>query len=145
MPLDIPSSKVNKDEVGRTVSPEDYCTLWQWISFHWVEPLIKKGTYTTLNEDDVWKLSPTNRSRPLFLIFSERRNLRLLRRIWDANSLDLILDFVITLVSVLLHYAEPFFLQKILASISDPSPESRSKAYIYAFSAFLCYLLKVRD
>jgi hypothetical protein len=145
MPLGVPSSKVNKDDIGKTVSPEDYCTLWQWISFHWVIPIIEKGTYNTLNEEDVWNLSPTNQSRPLFFIFSKRQHLRLLRRIWDANSFDLILDFALTFVSVVFNYAGPFFLQRILTSISEPEPKSRSKAYIYAFAAFLCTVLKVRE
>lgn len=42
MPLSIPSSKVNKDDIGLTVNPEDYTTLWGWLSFTWVEPLIKR-------------------------------------------------------------------------------------------------------
>jgi hypothetical protein len=69
MPFTVPSARINKDDVGKTVSPEDYCTLWDWISFHWVTPLIKKGTHNTLNEADIWKLSPTLSSSPLTLLF----------------------------------------------------------------------------
>ena len=71
MPFAIPSARINKDDVGKSVSPEDYCSLWNWISFHWVVPLIKKGTYNTLSEDDVWRLSPTLSSRPLTSLFKE--------------------------------------------------------------------------
>jgi hypothetical protein len=51
------------------VSPEDYTRLWGWITFNWVYPLVKRGTNTTLHEKDVWGLSPTLQSRPIFFKF----------------------------------------------------------------------------
>ena len=144
MPFAIPSTRINKDDVGKSVSPEDYCSLWDWISFHWVAPLIKKGTYSTLNEDDVWRLSPTLSSRPLTSLFKDIGPAHIVWKLWTANSGDMIWDFLLTLVSVTFTYAGPFFLQRILAAIDDPTPESRARAYIYAFCAFLATLLKVR-
>lgn len=143
MPLGLPSSNIDTKEIGNTISPEDYCTLWQWISFHWVVPLMEKGAKITLKEDDVWRLSPTNRTRPLFLLFNRNKSMGLLRKIWAANSMDLIIDFVFTMASVVFNYGRPFFMQKILAAIDDPSPENTSRAYVYAFLAFLSSLLKV--
>ena len=144
MPFAVPSARINKDDVGKSVSPEDYCSLWDWISFHWVVPLIKKGTYNTLNEDDVWKLSPTLSSRPLTSLFKDLGHAHIVWKLWTANSGDMIWDFLLTLLSVTFTYAGPFFLQRILAAIDDPTPENRAKAYIYAFAAFLTTLLKVR-
>lgn len=69
MPMGIPSSFINKADIGITVSAEDYTILWNWISFAWVYPLIKKGTKETLGENDVWSLSPSMSSRPLFVKF----------------------------------------------------------------------------
>lgn len=83
-----------------------------------------------------------------------------------AGALDLhnvsSLDFLLTILSVLLNYAGPFFLKhvtrssssccasdassyrQILDAIDDehPTQESRTKAYIYAFLAFTCSVLK---
>ena len=143
MPFAVPSARINKDDIGKSVSPEDYCTLWDWISFHWVVPLIQKGTYNTLNEDDVWKLSPTLCSRPLTSLFKNIGHAHIVWKLWTANSSDMIWDFLLTLVSVTLTYASPFFLQRILAAIDNSTPEDRAKAYIYAFAAFLTTLLKV--
>jgi hypothetical protein len=143
MPFAVPSARINKDDVGKTVSPEDYCTLWDWISFHWVAPLIKKGTHNTLNEADVWKLSPTLSSSPLTSLFKNLGHGHIVWKLWTANSGDMIWDFLLTLISVTLTYAGPFFLQRILAAIERPTPESRAKAYIYAFAAFSTTLLKV--
>jgi len=143
MPFAVPSTRINKDDVGKSVSPEDYCTLWDWISFHWVVPLIRKGTYNTLNEDDVWKLSPTLSSRPLTSLFKDLGHAHIVWKLWTANSGDMIWDFLLTLVSVTFTYAGPFFLQRILSAIDNPTPENRAKAYIYAFAAFFTTLLKV--
>ncbi|KAI0003794.1 ABC transporter type 1, transmembrane domain-containing protein [Russula compacta] len=138
MPLAIPSSRVEKAKIGTSVSPEDYTTLWGWVTFSWVWPLVKRGTSTTLNEDDVWALSPTMQSRPVFVKFGNTKRATLLRRLWAANSLDLILDFVLTFISVVFHYTSPYFLKRILDAIDDRNSATRSQAYVYALLAFIC-------
>ncbi|CAA7263971.1 unnamed protein product [Cyclocybe aegerita] len=146
MPLAVPSNRVDKKEIGRTLSPEDYTSLWGWISFQWVYPLVSRGRYATLDEKDVWDLSPTMQSRPVFSKFNSVHQPTLLRRLWIANSLDLILDFSLTFVSVIFNYSGPFFLKRILDAIDlkKPTPESRAQAYIYAFLAFACSCLKAQ-
>jgi hypothetical protein len=42
MPLGVPTSQVDKVEIGKSISPEDYTTLFKWATFSWVYPLIKK-------------------------------------------------------------------------------------------------------
>lgn len=80
--------------------------MWEWITFSWVYPLITRGSNMTMSEDDVWKLSPTQQSRPVFIKFStimcvyimlrgdhllmlNVSRSSLLRRLWAANSQDL--------------------------------------------------------
>ncbi|KAI0257019.1 hypothetical protein BJV78DRAFT_1272168 [Lactifluus subvellereus] len=144
MPLAIPSNRIDKAKIGKSVSPEDYTSLWGWVTFSWVWPLVKRGTSTTLNEDDVWALSPTMQSRPVFVKFGNIKRSTLLRRLWAVNSLDLSLDFVLTFVSVVFNYTSPYFLKRILDAINDPTPATRSRAYIYALLAFLCALCKAQ-
>jgi hypothetical protein len=143
MPLGLPSDKVDEAEIGKTVSPEDYCTLWQWMSFHWIVPLIERGTNNTLYEDDVWTLSSTVKSLPVFISFNKIKSVGLIRKLWAANSLDIITDCILTFLSIFFNYTEPFFLQRILASFDDPSPGSRARAYVYAFLMFFFVILKV--
>lgn len=83
-PLTWPS-----DDANSLTSPEDTTTLWRWMSFSWVTPFIRKGVSKTLNEDDVWRLSPTMAARPLFMKFSEAKGGSLLRRLWAVVSRDL--------------------------------------------------------
>ncbi|TFK37596.1 multidrug resistance-associated ABC transporter [Crucibulum laeve] len=144
MPLAIPSSHVKREEIGKTVSLEDYTSLWGWISFSWVRPLIQLGRNTTLNENDVPSISPTMQSRPVFIKFSSIYRSTLLRKLWAANSLDLLLDFILTYIAIIFTYSGPFFLKLILDAIDtkNPTPESRGRAYIYAFLAFVCSLIK---
>ncbi|KAK1225752.1 hypothetical protein PQX77_011295 [Marasmius sp. AFHP31] len=149
MPLALPSKRVNKSEIGRSVSPEDYTTVWGWATFSWVYPLVQRGRSATLNENDVWNLSPTFQSRPLFIKFSNIQRSTLLRRIWAANSLDLILDAIFTMTSSCLSYLNPFFLNHILSSIDkDPEPitaADRSNAYIFACLMLLSSLAKAES
>ncbi|KAK7677231.1 hypothetical protein QCA50_019825 [Cerrena zonata] len=146
MPLAIPSKHIDPAEIGKSISLEDYTSLWGWITFNWVMPLVRKGTRTTLNESDVWNLSPTMQARPVYIKFSQTHRKTLLRRLWAANSLDLLLDFGLTYVSVVFNYLGPFFLKKILDSLNqDKIKEDKElvyQAYIYAFLAFVSTICK---
>ncbi|KAJ7303772.1 hypothetical protein DFH08DRAFT_793782 [Mycena albidolilacea] len=146
MPMDLPSTRVKKEDIGESVSPEDYTRLWGWITFNWVYPLIKRGTHQMLNEKDVWRLSPTMQSRPVFIKFQSIRGVSLLRRLIVATSLDMILDFVGTVLAIFFAYAGPFFLKRILDSVNEANPSAREKgtAYIYAGLMFLCSVLKAQ-
>lgn len=83
-------------------------------------------------------------SRPVFSKFTDIQHPSLFRRLWAANSLDLSLDFALTFVSVSFNYAGPFFLKRILDALTNPTPENRSQAYIFACMAFCSTVLKVR-
>ncbi|KAF7979924.1 hypothetical protein HWV62_40336 [Athelia sp. TMB] len=145
IPLGVPSSRVKESDIGTSVSPEDYTTLLKWMTFGWVVPLINLGTATTLHENDVWALSPTMQSRPVFIQFGRTARPSLLRQLWAANSLDIILDFGLTLVSVVFTYAGPFFLKRILDAIAaDATPADRARAYVYAALAFGAQLAKAQ-
>ncbi|KAF8626899.1 hypothetical protein AX15_004637 [Amanita polypyramis BW_CC] len=144
IPFAIPSARINKEDIGRSITWEDYTTVYKWVTFSWIYPLVQKGRSTALQENDVWSLSPTIKSRPIFLRFSELRRSSLLRKLWAANSMDIILDLVLTVVSVLFNYTGPFFLRQILDAVdtSNPTHETRMKAYTYAFLAFVCTVAK---
>ncbi|KAJ7147242.1 hypothetical protein C8R46DRAFT_1129771 [Mycena filopes] len=144
MPIHIPSGRVRKEDIGHSVSPEDYTELWGWITFQWVHPLIQRGTANTLNDSDVWRLSPTMQSRPLFIKFQDTmHSVTLLRHLVASNSLDMIFDFLLTVLATSLAFTEPFFLKRLLDSIDQPDPARRDKglAYVYAGLMFLTSVL----
>jgi len=124
-----------------------------------------------MNEDDVWSLPPGIASKSIFARFSSmlypsvstKRRMGLIKTIWKANSLDITLDFLLSLTSVICNYSGPFFLKRILDAVSqpskgDPSPqpsdawfsalfngrEIRAQAYVYAFLAFLASIIRAQ-
>ncbi|KAF7350973.1 hypothetical protein MSAN_01659500 [Mycena sanguinolenta] len=146
MPLALPSHLVKKEDIGSSVSPEDYTILWGWVTFTWVYPLVKRGRDTTLNEKDVWDLSPTIQSRNIFIKFVTLPQKSLLLRLWAANSFDLIGDVALTLGSVMFNYAGPFFLKRILDAVDtvNESEKDKGQAYIYAILMFMCSVCKAQ-
>ncbi|KAJ7725660.1 hypothetical protein DFH07DRAFT_1002530 [Mycena maculata] len=142
MPLALPSHLVNKADIGGSVSPENYTSLWGWVTFTWVYPLVKKGRNTTLNEDDVWALSPNIQSRPIFIKFSTLPQKSLLAKLWAANSFDIIESCIVALRGF-----GPYRLnhRRILNAIDTDaeSENEKGKAYIYAVLMFTCSVCKV--
>ncbi|KAI0772966.1 multidrug resistance-associated ABC transporter [Trametes elegans] len=143
MPLALPSENIKEEDIGTTVSPEDYTTFWDWATFRWLMPLLDRGLHKTLNEEDVWSLSPIMRSQPLHFKFSQTEG-TLVRRIWTTSRADLLVDFFLTDVGVVLGYAGPFFLKRILdaLAVAGHSREQRALVCVYAFLAFACTALK---
>ncbi|KAJ7751710.1 hypothetical protein B0H16DRAFT_824510 [Mycena metata] len=131
MPINLPSRRVKKEDIGHSVSPEDYTKLLGWLTFSWVYPLVKLGKVKTLNDNDIWRLSPTLQSRAVFLKFRGTMcSTTLLRHLVASNSFDMILDFIGTVVFAFLGFSGPFFLK------------DTDLAYIYAGFMFLAALIK---
>ncbi|KAG9104963.1 hypothetical protein FRC07_009677, partial [Ceratobasidium sp. 392] len=65
MPLSVTQNPRVEESSNDSASLEDRCTLWEWITFSWVTPIISLGTSRPLKEKDVWKLSYTMHTRVL--------------------------------------------------------------------------------
>lgn len=84
-------------------------------------------------------MSPSISSRPLFIkfsVFAERvRPLHskqpLVWILFKAHSLDLILDFSLTILSIFFNYASPFFLKRILDAVSIPAEDHKSEGLFF--------------
>ncbi|CAO1622047.1 unnamed protein product [Parajaminaea phylloscopi] len=120
---------------------EDRCTLWQWMTFSWLSPLIAVAVTRPLEKADVWAISRSCRSSLLLRKFKQVPGLTLPRRILRANNHDILLDITLTLASAILSYASPFFLKRILHAIESPSGDRRT-AYLYAVFSFTADILK---
>ena len=111
-PLDTPSADVDSGRIPGKFA-EDYTTLWGWISFSWMQPLMDQarvflaffcglyftsltiqGLKRTLNEEDVPDMSVTSQSKPIFAQFSTLQSGSLLRRLFLANKHDLIVSLM---------------------------------------------------
>lgn len=47
-------------------SPEDSVSLWNWLTFDYIEPLFRVADQGTLEDSDVWDLPPTFKHANLF-------------------------------------------------------------------------------
>jgi hypothetical protein len=79
--------------------------LWGWATFSFVEPIFNLANKGTLNDNDVWTLSPYFKHKNLFNKFLEYRARHpthsLIRFLIVSNSLDLILDIVLELWGII--------------------------------------------
>ncbi|KAG8762089.1 hypothetical protein FRC11_011215 [Ceratobasidium sp. 423] len=127
MPLSI-TGKPEVDEDGLLPALEDHCTLWQWMTFTWVSPIISLGASRPLEEKDLWQLSRSMRTRVLMRKFLQVQRSSLLRRILVANAMDLFLDGSLTVISTLMNFSAPFFLNLILLAMDADPPVSANSA-----------------
>ncbi|KAK7063980.1 P-loop containing nucleoside triphosphate hydrolase protein [Favolaschia claudopus] len=92
-PKDVPSMTLTM--------PEDKVSLWEWSTFVFVEPIFGVANKGTLNEEDVWTLSPYFKHKNLFNKLLEYRakypTRSLIRFLLVSNSLDLIIDLLLEL------------------------------------------------
>ncbi|KAG8717175.1 hypothetical protein FRC09_014648 [Ceratobasidium sp. 395] len=132
MPLNV-FGKFYDDEDGNAPSLEDQCTLWQWISFTWISPLISIGAERPLDEKDVWQLSQRMQMRVLMKKFFGMKQPSLLHRLFIANAKDLFFDFALTVASTLMSFSAPFFLALILRAMAsdptDPTPATTPSGF----------------
>jgi len=96
------------------VAPDDLVTLSSWITFTWMNKFIAYGNSKELEPEDLPPLSLTMQTSIVFHRFKDLSSSTLLRRILSANAIDLALDGLLTLFSVIFNYAGPFFLKRIL-------------------------------
>ncbi|GAA5902673.1 uncharacterized protein JCM6883_007204 [Sporobolomyces salmoneus] len=129
-------------------SPEPHVTLFEWIVFSWIGPLIKKGQSKKLGYKDVWDLPFEMSSRGIRETSPGKRYKRVIPQVFFNNSQDLILSLTLGLVSSFLSYCSPYFLKQILQSLSPSSPGEpydptlRKSAYIYGLLAFIAQIAR---
>ncbi|GAA5957716.1 hypothetical protein JCM3765_003743 [Sporobolomyces pararoseus] len=132
-------------------SPEPFVTLYEWLIFSWISPLIRKGENKKLSYGDIWSLPfemssiGIRETSPA----STKRSKKLIPQIFFNNSQDLILSLLLGLLSSFLSYCSPYFLKQILQSLSTSPNDGetydsnlRKSAYIYGLLAFLAQILR---
>ncbi|KAG8695770.1 hypothetical protein FRC09_008943 [Ceratobasidium sp. 395] len=141
----------------RSTSPEDGVSLWGWLTFSFMDPLFRladerslhaseDGKYS-LNDEDVWSLSPTFAHRNVFRRYmremkTKGQGLSLLWYLLKSNSLDLTIDLILEMYSAIVGFVPPYALQRILRSLEntkhgDPAPR---EAYVWALVTFVAHM-----
>jgi hypothetical protein len=115
---------------------EDNTTLFEWLTFTWVDPLIKLGSSKDLTDAEVPNLSPTQTTATSFNLLQAMTGSKLLHRLVKANAFDLFMDAVGTVIASFCAFLSPYFIKQILEGITTPTREKVATAYIYACLAF---------
>ncbi|CAE6461261.1 unnamed protein product [Rhizoctonia solani] len=137
-------------------SPEDGASLWGWLTFSFMGPLFalanersvrssENGKFS-LNDEDVWALSPTFAHRNVFRrylreIKEKGQKFSLLWFLLRANSLDLIIDITLELYSAIAGFIPPYALQRILRALEQHQNGSTPRdAYIWGLITFIAHM-----
>lgn len=108
------------DENDHIVSSVNVSSAFGFLFFTWIRPLVKHAyKVRKLDDNDLPTLPPIYRGYNLFYIFGESRGHKLLRRIWDANRVAIILQVVLALISSVLYYVPHFYTNRLLKLIQD--------------------------
>lgn len=124
-------------------SPEDHLTLWQFMTVSWMAPLITLGNSRQLNDEDVWSLGYEFQHRLLLDRFRELEG-TVLRRLLQANGIDLIIISILSIVELFANFSAPVFLQKILQSMENPEAPKQA-AFTYAALSLIVRLIAAQS
>lgn len=80
-------------------SPEDNVTLWNWMTFNYIDPILDRAGEGTLNEEDVWDLPPgfkhSNLFRKYLRVMEDKPQMSLVWFLLRSNSQDLLIDLAL--------------------------------------------------
>ncbi|KAI8343122.1 P-loop containing nucleoside triphosphate hydrolase protein [Chlamydoabsidia padenii] len=108
------------DRTGRTVNAIDVASIWSYLAFTWVTPLVKHAyKKQKLADEDLPILPPIFRGRNLFYISGKFRQKPLLYRIYLANQGAIHAQVTLSFVSSFIYYAPAFFINQLLILIQD--------------------------
>ena len=150
-------------------SPEDSVTLWNWMTFDYIKPLLDRAGEGTLNEEDVWDLPPGFKHANLFgkylrVTEKDKKEGKKTSLVWfllSSNSQDLIIDIslktwnaVIGMIYLNLlsltftdplypspGFVPPYALSRILSSLENHEDKTgHADAYFFALITFLAHI-----
>lgn len=124
MPSDEISPVYGKPTINLR-TPEDNLTPWQYSTVTWMTPLIQEGYKRQLDDEDVWDLPWEFKHARLHRTFRELSG-SVTSRIFVANGMDLIRTTSMGMARLIATLLTPVLLQRLLASMSDETPNARA-------------------
>ncbi|KAL0089230.1 hypothetical protein F4703DRAFT_1840014 [Phycomyces blakesleeanus] len=122
------------------LSPEATASVFEWISFGWMNPLIYFGISNELTRENIYALTYQHLARFAFAEFCETlvstNRKKILLRIYKANTGVIWAQFIFSTAAMLVGYLSPYFQQKLLEYIADPQGRPINVTYIYVLGMF---------
>ncbi|KAI8874844.1 P-loop containing nucleoside triphosphate hydrolase protein, partial [Backusella circina FSU 941] len=121
---------------GRILSLESTASPLSSVIFSWMNSLLKQPR---LHADTLWALPIQQRARENYKRFLESHG-DILRRIFRANRSIILYQFITAVCAVLFHYANPYFLLKLLHFIQS-NEDNRVMGWMYCGALFVCNVI----
>lgn len=119
------------DLKGRSVDSVNVASIWSFLLFTWIGPLVRLAyKKKDLTDDDLPALAPHYRGYNLFYLFSKYPHSKLAYRIYRANRLTIIIQVILAIIVALLNYAPSYFISRILNLIQDASTGKKDDQFI---------------
>lgn len=129
---DNPVRLFTKGEFEPSVEP--ISSLFSQVSYAWIDPLVWKGYFNSLNVHDIWELREDDHASPV---------LRSYRKINSSYSLavrmiiyfkrPLLISAFWAILCSFITFGPPFLMKEILEYVDDPSRAPASLIWLYVF------------
>ncbi|KAI8372497.1 hypothetical protein BD560DRAFT_446485 [Blakeslea trispora] len=132
----------------RLLSPESTASIFSWVAFQWMNPLIVFGFRNTVDRSNIYAMTFQHLSRNAYADYVSAKTFlsrtKVLRRIYRSNKQEIWIQFIFSLCACLVAYLAPFFQQKLLEYFEKgENRESIQIAYLYALGMFLVAIIKL--
>lgn len=118
------------------------------LTFSWMNSILKTAYKSKLTANSLWALPIYQRARENYRLFMETTilnttSISLIKRIYYSNQRIVLYQLITAIGAVLFHYANPFFLRKLLNYIQEhhdngQQTESEKVGYLYCVALFAC-------
>ncbi|KAL0089954.1 hypothetical protein J3Q64DRAFT_1674561 [Phycomyces blakesleeanus] len=142
--IEIKDNKVYRNNL--ILSPEATASIFEWISFGWMNPITYFGFSNDLTRENIYALTYQHLTRFAYedfcdtLTFTNRK--KILLRIYKSNASAIWYQLIFSNAALFISYLSPYFQQKLLEYISDPQGRSINVAYVYVLGMFAVGLIK---
>ncbi|KAI9321346.1 ABC transporter type 1, transmembrane domain-containing protein [Dichotomocladium elegans] len=127
---------------GRILSLEASASPLSSATFSWMNSLLYAGYKKPLDSEYLWALPFRQRAQENYRHFRTfLRSNNLVMRIYRANRKSIHLQFITANAAVIFHYANPFFLYKLLSYMENPEKHPPQAGYLFCGAIFLCNII----
>ncbi|CEG75854.1 Putative ATP-dependent bile acid permease [Rhizopus microsporus] len=125
-------------ESGRTLSSENWASLYSQFMFSWVNVMMKEGYRRTLNDNDLLELPAENRAKNALSEYQRHKQSKsLVATLMRTFHVPLLIQLSYCLTWCILLFGPPLFLNLIIKYIENPRGEPVTTAFFYVLGLFV--------
>ncbi|GAN05655.1 multidrug resistance-associated ABC transporter [Mucor ambiguus] len=127
------------DEHGKRVAAINVASIYSFLYFSWVTPLIHLAYKNKkLTDEDLPTLPPLFRGHNLYHLFGKTRGNSLLRRIYLMHRKEVVVQIALATLLSLSYFAPAYFVNRLLTLIQDMDGQSEDASVREGFVIVAC-------